>query len=370
MTGAEVPGARPLPEPATGPGASETSQAPASSAPAAAPRRWQVVVDRALPLVTGSAAVVPLVGLLLMVLVLLLEAWPAIRFNGFGFITSSTWNLGNLYGNPVTTHGVSHPPGASYGALDLIIGTLEASGIAVLVGFPIAIGGAILVVEKLPRRLSALVGITLETLAGIPSVIFGLWGVLTLGPFLAHHVYPALAHLPNVPVLNIFRGNVGDGEGLLTAGLVLALMIIPIVAATTRDLLRSVPETTKEGATALGMTDAEGFRVVQLRWVRSGVIAAGVLGLGRALGETIAVAMVSGSVIGTTSNIYGNMTTIAATIVSQLDSAQGDPTLFAVKSLAEAALVLLLITLIVNVAARLLVRRVSSTAVLPVGAGF
>jgi phosphate transport system permease protein len=332
--------------------------------------RGRKIVDRLLPIVTGSAAVVPLVGLALMVVVLLLEAWPAIRFNGLHFISSGTWSVGSFYSNPVTTNGVTHPPGASYGALDLILGTIEASAIAVAIGFPIAIGGAILVVEKLPRRLSGLVGLTLETLAGIPSVIFGLWGILTLGPFLAHHVYPALAHLPNVPVLNIFRGNVGDGEGLLTAGVVLAVMIIPIVAATTRDLLRQVPAATKEGAWALGMTDAEGFRTVQLRWVRSGVIAAGVLGLGRALGETIAVAMVSGSVIGLSSNIYGNMTTIAATIVSQLDSAQGDPTLFAVKSLAEAALVLMLITLIVNVAARLLVRRVSATAVLPVGAGF
>jgi phosphate transport system permease protein len=115
-----------------------------------------------------------------------------------------------------------------------------------------------------------------STLTGsvIPSVIFGIWGPLTFGPFLAHHVYPVLARLPNFPPFSIFRGNVGVGQGLLTSGLVLAVMIVPNIAATTRDLLRQVPEPTKEGATALGMTDAEGFRAVQLRWVRSGVLAA------------------------------------------------------------------------------------------------
>jgi phosphate transport system permease protein len=314
-------------------------------------------------------AVIPLIGLTLMVLVLALEAWPSIKLEGLHFLTSATWSIGNTYGTPVRTGGVLHAPGASFGALYIIIGTLEASGIALLIGFPLAIGCAVIVVEKLPPRLSSVIGMALDTLAGIPSVIYGLWGFLTLGPFLSAHVYPVLAKLPNVPVLNIFRGNV-SGEGLFTTGLVLAVMIVPIIAATSRDLLRQVPDTTKEGATALGMTPAEGFRSVQYRWVRSGVVAAAILGLGRALGETIAVAMVSGSEIALPHNIYGSMTTIAATIVSQLDSAFTDPTMFAVKGLAEAALLLMLITLIVNLAARLLVRKFSASTALPVGAGF
>ncbi|HEV2361895.1 MAG TPA: phosphate ABC transporter permease subunit PstC, partial [Acidimicrobiales bacterium] len=261
--------------------------------PAPEPRSGKRFMSLALPWATGVTALVPFLGLVLLMVVLILEAWPAIRYNGFGFISHNVWNPGNFYANPSTAGGVPHPPHAAYGALPLVLGTLEASGIAVLIGFPIAIGGAILVVEKLPRRLAGVVGIFLETLAGIPSVIFGLWGFLSFGPFLAAHVYPALSHLPNVPVLDIFRGHFAQGgNGLLTAGLVLAIMIIPIVAATTRDLLRQVPEATKEGAVALGMTDAETFRAVQFRWVRTGVIAAGVLGLGRALGETIAVAMV------------------------------------------------------------------------------
>ena len=305
-----------------------------------------------------------------MTVVLLVEALPAIRYTGVGFFTHSTWNAGNTYGSLVTTNGIAHLTGETYGGLPLILGTLMSSAIAIGVGLPVAVGAAIIVAERLPRRLAAAFGLFLEVLAGIPSVVIGLWGVLVFGPILSNDVYPTLARLPNVPVLNIFRGNVGHGEGLLTAGLVLGVMVIPIIAATTRDLLRGVPVATKEGAEALGMTNREVFKTVQIRWVRTGILGAAVLGLGRALGETIAVAMVSGSVIQSPTNIYSTMTTIAATIVSQLDAAFTDPSHLAVKVLAEAALVLLLITLIVNVGARILVRRVSRGVALPVGAGF
>ncbi len=319
---------------------------------------------------TGSAAVIPLAALVAMVVVLLVEALPAIRYNGTGFFASSTWSTGNLYGNLVTTNGVQHLTGERFGGLPLILGTLESSGIAILVALPVAVGAAVVVTERLPRRLAVAFGLFLEVLAGIPSVVIGLWGVLVFGPMLSNDVYPTLAKLPNVPVLSLFRGNVGHGEGLLTAGLVLGIMVIPIIAATTRDLLRGVPVATKEGAEALGMTNREVFKTVQIRWVRTGIIGAAVLGLGRALGETIAVAMVSGSVIQNPTNIYSTMTTIAATIVSQLDAAFTDPSHLAVRALAEAALVLLLITLIVNIGARLMVRRVSRGVALPVGAGF
>jgi phosphate transport system permease protein len=332
--------------------------------------RRRAFAERGLGLGSGVAAFVPLVGLVAAVVVLFVEALPAIRYNGWHFITGSGFDPGNLYGSPVDTGGVRHFPGASYGAFPLIIGTIESAAIAVIVAFPIAVGAAVVVVEKLPARIAGVIGFCLEVLAGIPSVVYGLWGVLTFGPWLAHNVYPTLAHLPNFPPFSIFRGYVGSGEGLLSGGLVLAVMIIPIIAATTRDLLRQVPTTTKEGAEALGMTDAEVFQTVQLRWVRTGVIGAVVLGLGRALGETIAVALVTGSIIGQASNIYGAMTTIAATIVSQLDSAQTDTTGLEVKTLAEAALVLLVITLLVNIGARVLVRRSAKGAALPVGAGF
>jgi phosphate transport system permease protein len=314
------------------------------------------------------AAIIPLAGLAFVLAVLVVKSWPALRVNGFSFLSGSQWLPGSTYGAAVRTHGVLHPAGVNYGAWPLIAGTLQTSVIAVVIAVPISIGTAFALTERLPRWLSRPLGFFVEVLAGIPSVIIGLWGVLTLGPFLAKHVYPFVAlHTPNVPVLSYFRGSTGYGEGLLTSGIVLALMIVPIIAATTRDLFQQVPALPKEGAEALGMTDAEVARRVTIPWVRSGIIGATVLGLGRALGETIAVAMVSGSVLGTIApNIYGTMTTIAATIVSQLDSAATDGTGFAIATLAEAGLILAVISVIVNLAARSIVRRTSRLSA-PVG---
>ena len=326
-------------------------------------------------LVTSVSAMMPVAALVAIVAVLAWKAYPAIKFNGFGFFTRTRWNFGNQNVPPVKTGGVLHPGGkgplgTSYGALPLIAGTLETSLIALVFAVPISVGASLAIVEKLPRRLSNAVGMFLEVLAGIPSVVFGLWGALTFGPVLARDVAPLIAnHMPDVPVLDFFRGPVGEGEGLLTSGLVLAVMIIPIVAATCRDLLRSVPRLPKEGALALGMTDWEVAQKVSLPWVRAGMIGASVLGLARALGETMAVAMVSGSITGQMPpNLYQGMTTIAATIVQTLDGALADGTGFAVRTLAEVALVLAVITLLTNVGARLLVRKVAGTT-LPVGRG-
>jgi phosphate transport system permease protein len=320
--------------------------------------------------VTLVAAMIPMTALVCIIAVLAAKAWPAIKVNGLGFITRTSWVPGSEYASPVKKDGVLVPAGASYGAAPLIVGTLASSAIAMMFAVPVSVGAALAVVEKLPRRLSNAVGMFLEVLAGIPSVVFGLWGALTFGPIIARDVAPIVAdHMPDVPVLNFFRGPTGYGEGLLTSGLVLGVMIIPIVAATTRDLLRAVPRLPKEGAAALGMTDFEVARKVSLPWARAGIIGASVLGLARALGETMAVAMVSGALTGTMpKNLYTGIGTIAATIVSQLDGAFTDGTGFAVKTLAEFALVLAVITLVTNVAARLLVRRVAGTA-LPVGRG-
>ncbi|HTQ15854.1 phosphate ABC transporter permease subunit PstC [Mycobacterium sp.] len=316
------------------------------------------------------SAVVPLLAVVFVLAVLVIEAVGAVRVNGLHFFTGVRWNPGNTYGETVVSHGVAHPVGAEYGALPLIVGTLASSAIALVVAVPVSIGAALAIVERLPKRLASAVGMVLELLAGIPSVVVGLWGAMTFGPFIAHHIAPAIArNTPDVPLLNYFRGNTGNGEGMLVSGLVLAVMIIPIIASTTRDLLRQVPLLPREGAVALGMSDWECARRVTLPWVSSGIVGAVVLGLGRALGETMAVAMVSGAELGALpANIYSTMTTIAATVVSQLDSALTDSTNFAIKTLAEVSLVLMVITLLTNVAARALVRRSSGTA-LPVGRG-
>ena len=314
------------------------------------------------------ASLLPIGALLFVVTVLAVKAWPAVKVNGFGFLTGTAWLPGNTYGGVEHVHGVMIPAGAHYGAWPLVAGTLETSLIAILLAVPISIGTAFALTERLPRWIAQPVGFFVEILAGIPSVIIGLWGVLVLGPFLSHHIYPIVANnVPNVPVLRYFKGSVGYGEGLLTSGIVLGLMIIPIIASTTRDLFSQVPPLPKEGAEALGMTDAEVARRVTIPWVRSGIVGATVLGLGRALGETIAVAMVSGSVLGAISpNIYGTMTTIAATIVTQLDSASTDGTGFAVATLAEAGLLLAIISIVVNLLARVIIGR-SSRMSAPVG---
>ena len=318
----------------------------------------------------ATGAAIPMIALVFVLATLIIEALPAIKLNGLHFFTGSEWNQGNLYGNTVVTGGVPHPAGAYYGALPLIVGTLASSAIALFIAVPVSIGAALAIVERLPKRLASAVGMVLELLAGIPSVVVGLWGAMTFGPFIAHHIAPVIArNAPDVPVLNYLRGDPGNGEGLLVSGLVLAVMIIPIIASTTRDLIRQVPSLAREGATALGMSDWECARRVTLPWISKGIVGAVVLGLGRALGETMAVAMVSGAALGAMpTTIYSTMTTIAATVVSQLDSALTDSTNFAVRTLAEASLVLMVITLLTNVAARALVRRVSGTA-LPVGRG-
>ena len=188
------------------------------------------------------AAIVPLVALAFCVTILALKAWPAMKLEGWHFITSSEWNPGGGYAQPVTTDGVTHPQGATYGAWPLILGTIQSSVIALIIAVPISIGGALALTERLPGVISRSLGFTLELLAGIPSVIIGLWGIFTLGPFLAEHVYPHIANaMPDLPVFNWFGPPTGHGEGLLTSGIVLSLMIIPIIAATTRELFRQVP---------------------------------------------------------------------------------------------------------------------------------
>jgi phosphate transport system permease protein len=214
--------------------------------------------------------------------------------------------------------------GSKFGAWPIIAGTIQSSAIALIFALPISIGAAFALTERLPGWVTRPLGFAIEILAGIPSVVIGLWGLLALGPFLAKHVYPIIAdHAPNVPVLRYFSNPVGEGE----------------VA-----------------------------QKVTLPWVRSGIIGATVLGLGRALGETVAMVLIGGSVLRIAPNIYSPFTTIAATILSQLDGAQTDGTGFAVATLAELGLVLAVISVAVNMLARVIINR-SSRIGAPVGRG-
>lgn len=317
----------------------------------------------------GLAVTLPLVALIFAVVVLAIKAFPALQVNGVHFFTGSSFKIGSAYAVTVHTDGVAHPRGSSYGVWPLIVGTLQTSAIAVAIALPISIGCAFSLTERLPRWVSRPLGFAIELLAGIPSVVIGLWGVLTFGPVLSRTVYPLIAdHMPNVPVLSFFRGTVGHGEGLLTGGLVLTLMIVPIITATAADLFRQVPRLPKEGGEALGMTEHEVARHITLRWVRSGIVGATVLGLGRALGETMALVLTIGAVFKLAPDVYSPMSTIATAILTQLDSAQTDATGFAVASIAELALVLAVISVIVNLGARAIVHRTGRHSG-PVGRG-
>jgi phosphate transport system permease protein len=315
-----------------------------------------------------GGAVVPALMLAGVLVTLIIKAIPAVEYSGLHFVTGTKWNFGAQYGTPVKSDGLTHLPGEEFGALPEILGTLATSAIALIIAIPVSVGAALLIVERLPRRLAGVVGGFLELLAGVPSVLVGLWGALTLGPIVSKHISPLIAgSLGHVPGLHFLGGDVGSGEGLFTSGLVLAVMVIPIIASTSRDLIRGVPLLPREGAVALGMSDFEAARKVTLPWVGAGIVGAVVLGLGRALGETIAVAMVCGVALGSLpTNLYAAMITIAANIVQNLSTAITDP--MDISAFAYLALVLMVITLATNVVARLLVRRVSGTA-LPVGRG-
>ena len=272
------------------------------------------------------------------VLFLAIYSAQAIGFNGLGFVSRITWDLGNMYSDPVTTRGVQVPPGASYGILVFVVGTLLSSFIAILIAVPLSIGAAIFLSEAVPSRIRPVLSLLVELVAVVPSVVFGLWGIAVLIPFIGHYISPT-----------------GNGYGLLAASIVLALMITPIIATTLLDALLQVPKENRESAFALGATHFEVVSKAMLPMVRATLIGGIVLALGRALGETMAVLMVSGGGLNILpTSLFSPISTIASFIVSQLDSAEQDPTNMAVRSLAEIALVLFIITLAVNAGAKLL----------------
>ena len=272
------------------------------------------------------------------VLFLVVYSGQAMIFNGLHFVTNINWNLGDLYSDPVTVKGISIPAGANYGILVFIVGTLASSGIAILIAVPLSIGAAICLAEAVPHRIRPVLSMLVELVAVVPSVVFGLWGIAVLIPFIGHYLSPT-----------------GNGYGLLAASIVLALMITPIIASTLLDALMQVPKENRESAFALGATHFEVVSKAMMPMVRTTLIGGIVLALGRALGETMAVLMVSGGGINILpTSLFSPISTIASFIVSQLDSAEADPTNMSVRTLSEIALVLFIITLAVNAAAKLL----------------
>lgn len=336
----------------------------ATTGGAAKPRRPGVTPqDLILRYGTTLCAIVTATTVFLVALFLIVYAYPALRFNGFNILTGMTWNLGNQYGSGVERHGgFVGAPGASFGAVVFIFGTIATSAFAMLIATPLAMLAAIAMHYRVPRRLKMPVNVLVELMAGVPSVVYGLWGVGVLVPWIAGSLGPFFtAHFPGLAL-----GGAGSGNGLLASSLILAIMVFPIMAATMRDVISRFPQQTFEGAIGLGATTWQSVTQLVLPALKVPMFASAMLALGRALGETMAVLMVCGSALNLLpQNVFAPVNTIAAVIVSQLDSALTDPTGMAERSLAELALILFAITLSVNLVARLIMRggdRVKRTA--------
>lgn len=270
------------------------------------------------------------------------EAWPVLRHMGFRFITDRTWDPNPSSGNAV------------FGALSFIYGTALSSVIALLIGVPISIGIALFLTELAPRWLGGPAVTIVDLLASVPSVVFGLWGVLVVAPALVH-VYQWFNDVfGSIPVLgSLFGVPVSTGRSFMTAGVILAIMVTPIITSISREVLSTVPQANKDAAFALGATRWEMIRGAVFPHSFGGLVGAVMLGLGRAMGETIAVALVIGGATSITSNVFAGGNSMAAIIVQQFGESSGTFT----AALIGLGVVLFAMTVLVNLAARVVVRR-------------
>jgi phosphate transport system permease protein len=271
-----------------------------------------------------------------------IAAWPALSAAGLSFLSSSDWD----------------PVANSYGAFPAIFGTLVTSLIALLLATPLALGVAIFLSEFAPRWLRQPVGFLVDLLAAIPSVVYGLWGIFVLVPLIRDRLKPFLAETLHLDVLPIFSGP-AYGYSVLAAGLILAVMVLPYISAVAREVLLAVPRSQREAALALGATRWEMIWGAVLPFARSGIVGGIILGLGRALGETMAVTMVIGNRHDVSASLFAPGYTMASLIANEFTEATQDIHLSALMAI---GFVLLVITLIVNAIARWLVWRVARGA--------
>src|SRR3954471_12741419 len=320
-----------------------SSPSDALETPHARTLTWFRLEDAAFHAVTKAAAVAVLLVLGSVIAALVYGALPAFRAFGWDFLISARWN-------PVTE---------KFGALAPIYGTLVSSAIAMLIAVPVGLGVAIFLTELCPPRLRQPVGIAIELLAGIPS-IYGIWGLFVFAPFLQQTVQPALIGLfAPVPGLSSLFAGPPYGIGVLTAGLILSIMVLPFIASVSRDVFEPVPPVLKESAYGLGCTTWEVVRHVVIPYTRVGVIGGAMLPLGRALGETMAVTFVIGNAHKISASLLAPGTTISATIANEFTEAVGD---LYTSSLIALGLVLFLISFVVLAIARLLLMRIARKA--------
>jgi phosphate transport system permease protein len=301
-------------------------------------RRFNHLSDRTFPKLTLVFALLIAIILVGMIVILSVDAVPAIKKFGLSFFSSTSWDAVNN----------------QFGALPAIFGTLLSSIIGLIIAVPISLGAAVFLNELAPSWMRSTASFLVEMLAAIPSVIIGLWGLFILVPVIRTPVETWLGG--KLGFLPLFQGP-PFGVGFLAAGIILGIMIIPIITAVSRDAMRAVPDTQREAMLALGSTRWETISRAVIPYCRSGLVGAVILGLGRALGETMAVTMVIGNSYKLTASLFSPGTTIASKIAGEFSEASGE--LF-IGSLVELALVLFGVTLLVNVAARLLVWRMTA----------
>jgi phosphate transport system permease protein len=295
------------------------------------------IVFRAL---TRAAAIGVLIILGGVIISLIDGSLPALRAFGFNFLVEERWN-------PVTE---------KFGALAPIYGTLVTSFIAMLIAVPVGLLIAVFLTELCPLWLRRPIGIAIELLAGIPSIIYGIWGLFVFAPFLQETLQPFLiATFGNIPVLSTLFAGPPYGIGMLTAGLILAIMVLPFITSISRDVFDAVPPVLKEAAYGVGCTTWEVVRYVVLPYTRVGVIGGVMLGLGRALGETMAVTFVIGNAHKVSPSLLAPGTTISATIANEFTEAVGD---LYTSSLIALGLILFVITFIVLAIARYMLLRI------------
>jgi phosphate transport system permease protein len=301
----------------------------------------QTLLDLLFRNLTRLAAFAVLALLAAIIGSLVIGSMPAINAFGFGFLTSPAWN-------PVTDE---------YGALIPIVGTLVTSGIALLIAIPVSFGIAIFLTELSPRWLRRPLGIAIELLAGIPSIIYGMWGLFIFAPLFADHVEPWLNdNIGTWPILGPFFSGPPMGIGMLTAGIILAIMVIPFIASVMRDVFDVVPTMLKESAYGLGATTWEVMWQVVLPYTKIGVVGGIMLGLGRALGETMAVTFVIGNAHELHQSLLMPGNSISSALANEFTEAVGD---LYTSSLIELGLILFFITFVVLSLARFMLYRLS-----------
>jgi len=288
---------------------------------------------------TWLAALVVLLIFAGVITSLVIGSVPAFKAFGLGFVTTEIWS----------------PARERFGALASIYGTLITSLLAMIVAVPVGIGIAIFLTELCPRMLRRPIGIAIELLAGIPSIIYGIWGLFVFAPWFQEHVQlPVIDATAGIPVLGTLFGGSPYGIGVITAALILSIMILPFISAVTRDVFETVPTMLKEATYGLGCTTWEVMWRVVLPFSRTGVVGGAMLALGRALGETMAVTFVIGNAHKIDSSLFAPGTTISATIANEFTEATSE---IYTSSLISLGLILFFITFIVLACAQLMLRR-------------